>query len=153
MKKSKSKPSVAQELDAIGRKHNGVLRPEDIVEFARDPKTALHSRFQWDDTEAAHQFRLEQARRIVRVHVVLIKSPRRNQPIKVRQWHSLPSDRGGASYRKTVTILSSKDMRRELVQQALDELDSTRMKYQHLRELAEVWNSIKRAKKSVSHVA
>ena len=31
---------VYRELNSIRRKHNNVLKPRDIVEFARNPKTA-----------------------------------------------------------------------------------------------------------------
>jgi hypothetical protein len=35
-----------EELALIANKHGGKLRPEDVVEFAKDPATALHSKFE-----------------------------------------------------------------------------------------------------------
>ncbi len=60
---------IKQELEALAEANNGILRPEIVVEFARDAKTALHSRFEWDDTEAAKQYRLWQARQIIKVAI------------------------------------------------------------------------------------
>jgi len=52
-------------LDAIARKHRGVLRAEDVVEEARNPKHILHGIFEWQDGIAAHKFRVQQAREYI----------------------------------------------------------------------------------------
>ena len=50
-------------MKQIADAHGGKLRPKDVVEFARNPATALHECFEWDDKKAAVQGRLwEQAR-------------------------------------------------------------------------------------------
>ena len=43
-----------------------VLTPEQVVEAARDPASPLHEEFEWDDTEAGHKWRLNQARTLIR---------------------------------------------------------------------------------------
>ena len=63
---------VRQELLEICRENRGVLRPEDVVEQARSPKSVLHGLFQWDDSEAAREYRLWQARELIRVSVVML---------------------------------------------------------------------------------
>lgn len=45
---------------------SGNVTPERVVEVARDPDHDWHGRFLWDDTEAAHRFRLGQARALIR---------------------------------------------------------------------------------------
>lgn len=50
----------------IYKKAGKVLRPEDIIADARNPKSPLHDAFEWDDTKAAHAYRLQQARRLIR---------------------------------------------------------------------------------------
>lgn len=57
-----------QALDALADRHNGELTPEIVVEAARDPGSPLHSYFDWNNDTAAHKFRLEQGRRLIRVH-------------------------------------------------------------------------------------
>lgn len=66
-----TKPEVVAALaeleDATGR-----LTPEQVVDAAEDEGSALHQFFEWDDSEAARQHRLHQARRLIRsVEVVL----------------------------------------------------------------------------------
>lgn len=41
------------------------LQPEDVVEAAKDPKSALHVRFEWDDTVAAQKYRNHIARQVI----------------------------------------------------------------------------------------
>lgn len=43
----------------------GSITPETILEASSDESSVLHSLFQWDDSKAAHQFRLQQARTIL----------------------------------------------------------------------------------------
>lgn len=122
---------------------NGVLRPADVVEFARDADCELHSHFQWDDSEAAHQFRLEQARRIIRARVVQVASG--DKSVEVRAFVSLSQERQeGESYRLTVDVLSDEERRAMMLTQARRELQGLRRKYGLLRELAEVWEALSR---------
>ena len=59
-------------LQAIAEQHQGRLMPEAVVEAAKDPKSLLHGMFTWDDAEAAHAHRVEQARTLIRtVRVVM----------------------------------------------------------------------------------
>jgi hypothetical protein len=67
-----ARTAIVAELETIRRNAGGVLRPEDVVSFAADPDTELHSRFEWDDTEAAQQYRLWQARQLIRVTVTVL---------------------------------------------------------------------------------
>lgn len=47
----------------------GSLTPEAVVDDARDPESVLHPCFEWDDTKAAHQHRLNQARGLIRIRM------------------------------------------------------------------------------------
>jgi hypothetical protein len=44
----------------------GRLTPEQVIEAAEPEGSALHACFDWDDTEAARKWRMEQAREIIR---------------------------------------------------------------------------------------
>lgn len=136
---------ICVELSSL-RRTGGLLVPEDVVEFARNPETALHKHFCWDETEAARQYRLIQARNlIVRVTV----TPRgSDKPIQA--FVSLKSDRAnpGGGYRETIRVLSDADLRDELLSQALRDLEYWQNKYQSLKELAPVFKAAKRVKRS-----
>lgn len=133
------------ELEFIRKRSaDGILQAEDVVEFARDERTALHSEFEWDDTVAAHQHRLEQARKIIRLTVTVIESPA--GPQTVRMYASCDSDRmkPGGGYRSLVEVMNSEDLRDQLLHAALRDLRTVRRKYQQLRELQPIFRAIDR---------
>lgn len=58
--------TVVHEFEVLRKKDGGKLLPESIVERAKSARSPLHPFFCWDDTEAAQQFRLQQARTLIR---------------------------------------------------------------------------------------
>lgn len=58
--------ALEHEVATIAAANHGVLIPEQIVEAARDPASPLHEEFEWDDSVAAQQHRLNQARTLIR---------------------------------------------------------------------------------------
>jgi len=134
------KDRIARELARIAEENDGMLRQEDVVAFARNPDTALHTQFDWDDTEAARKWRLEQAGRIIRLQVKVIEST--NQT--VRAYVSLTPDRGkeDGGYLPIDVVLDDKERSKQMLRDALSELSAVRRKYQALTELAGVWKSL-----------
>ena len=129
------------ELAQICEQNGGVLIPEKVVEFARNKNTALHSRFDWDDTSAAHQWRLQQAREIIRVCVQYVPALNRTERVYV----SLPSDRlVGGGYRRLVEVMKG-DSRHELLESAKKEMESFVKRFHELEELSDVINPMKSA--------
>jgi hypothetical protein len=49
-------------LEELAARNGGELTAAETLEAARDPNSPIHSCFQWDDSLAAEQYRLEQAR-------------------------------------------------------------------------------------------
>lgn len=124
------------ELEKIRKRHGGVLNPADVVEFARNERTALHSAFTWDDTEAAREYRLWQARQVIRV-CVTVRDEVKGPPI--RTYVSLYEDRGENGYRLLDDVLSDEEMASRLLTQALGELNTWRAKYSQLQKLAPIF--------------
>jgi hypothetical protein len=130
---------ILAELEALEELH-GIVRPEDVVEFARDPSTALHERFEWDDTEAARQHRLWQAREILHVTVRYVGDVEKRP---VRAFVSLGSDRlKGGGYRGTLRVLDDDQMRMELLLQAKREARQWADRYREFAELAKIREAI-----------
>lgn len=70
------KPDVAGKELARIRKEHGGLEPATVVEEAKSPRSPLHNAFIWDDTKAAHEHRLWQARQLIRaVCIVPVDQP------------------------------------------------------------------------------
>ena len=140
--------AIEKELEQIRKENGGTLQPKNVVDFARNPKTALHNRFTWDDSKAAEEYRLWQARSIIKVCVKLIPRPD-GESIESRVYVSLYGDRkeGGDGYRTLVSVLNDKEQRAQLLSQALSEYEALGRKYQDLTELAEIFSAISNVRK------
>jgi hypothetical protein len=57
---------VRGELERLCRTGKGLLTAEAVVEAARNERSPLHGEFEWDDSAAAHRYRIEQARGLIR---------------------------------------------------------------------------------------
>ena len=130
---------VSTELKRIAAENGGVLRREDVVREAEAKASPLHSYFEWDDTEAAHKWRLEQAGQLIRVTVEYISDGEMTVPF--RTFVSLTSDRKlpGGGYRATVSVMNAPDKQAQLLRDALFDLESFQRKYGNLRALARLF--------------
>jgi hypothetical protein len=129
--------SISSELLAR-RNSEGVWDPHEIVSWAQaNPSSALYGALDWDDAHAAQQHRLWQVRQLISVHIV--------DDVGRRTTFSLMSDRvSGGGYRELEDVFDNAAMREAALRQALDELNRTRARYEHLEELAAVYAEIDR---------
>jgi hypothetical protein len=136
---------VNEELEQIRRANGGLLRPEDVVRFARNKRTALHEEFEWDDAKASAEYRLEQARKVIRITVELLPAPHSSQE-PIRAYVSVSSDRSqpGGGYRAIGDVLTDDDLRTELVNDALAEVKRWRRKHERLQELVPIFRAIEK---------
>lgn len=125
-----------EELEHIRNQNDGRLLARDVVDFARNPETALHSKFEWDDTKAAEAYRLQTARQIIKVAVVV--SPVNSNDM-ISTYVSLKDDRKqGTGYRTTVEVLSDESLTQKRINDAIDELKTFVKKYSDLKEREEL---------------
>jgi hypothetical protein len=136
---------VISELRTIAKMNDGLLKAKDVVEAARPVKSPLHSKFTWDDSEAASEYRLEQARRLIRTTIQYIEVGGENQSFRV--FCSLTPDREneGGGYRETTAVLANRRFRDQLLEDARSEMESFESKYARLQELAGVIKEIRKA--------
>lgn len=93
----------------------GVLDPENVVEAARNPKSAMHDQFNWDDSEAAHAYRLQQARALIKRVVVEVVRPDQ-QTVLVPSYIRSPTGKG---YEMTQEVTVNTMDRKTVVLRAL----------------------------------
>jgi len=142
------KPSkVISELKRIAAENGGILQPEIVVQRARSRTSPLHSRFTWDDGKAAHEFRLWQARQLISVSVEMIEGI--SGPVDVFVSLSGDRKRDGGGYRVLTTVLTDSQLRQQMLIDAMNELSVFREKYSRLRELAEIFKSIRKVRKKI----
>lgn len=135
---------ILDELIYIQNKNNGLLDPAAVVEFARDKNTLLHSKFEWDDKKAGHEYRLWQARKIIQLELYVYKENVDSNGIPVRMFFSFTDERRNGGYRKITAILSDVELREKMLQQAKEEMVVFRKKYSALKELAGVFEAMDR---------
>jgi hypothetical protein len=133
---------VANAIRAIERKH-GSVRPEQVVEAAAVPESPLHNFFVWDDSKAAHQYRLVQAAWLIRTVRVRVIGAAQSAPLTTRAFVrvSMPGTNGAGAYVNVKTALSAPEWRAELLAQALSDLRAFRRKYAVLSELRAVFDA------------
>jgi hypothetical protein len=137
--------AVLFELERIAAVNGGILKAEQVVESGRDPDSPLHDYFEWSDTKAAQEYRLCQARLLIRCVVVM-------EPItekSIRAFVSLSPDRenAGGGYRQITVVLKSKARRDQMLADALGELLRLEEKYKSLTELAGVFSAVHKVKR------
>lgn len=133
--KKQRKNIVALELTRIAKAHGATTcKAEWVVEAARPKSSPLHSKFNWDDAAAGHQYRLWQARQLISVTIITVV----NKPTQM--FVSLRQDRhpGGAGYRTIVDVMNDDQLRASLLDDAKAEMRHFTLKYRKLTELAKV---------------
>lgn len=112
--------AAAAELERIYAEH-GELKPSVIVDESRPKEAPLHPAFEWRDKVAAEEYRLWQARQIVRCVHVIEDGSKESSPVFV---HVVARDDGAAqtkegSYHPVSVVVQNVDM----FESALSELE------------------------------
>ena len=138
-------------LEEIAAKHNGILRPADVVDEARAENSPLHNAFEWDDTVAAEAYRIEQAKELIRVQVVVIG----DNPEPVRAFVNLRRFRGtdDGGYRIMARVLNDRELLAELKKDAAQELLAFQQKYARIQELAGVFAAAEEYRQALQKTA
>jgi len=118
------------------RAEYGELTAETIVAAATSESSAIHSQFEWDDSEAAHQYRLNQARRLVKIVKEPYVRPTGEQG-KVRFFHATQDD-NRTVYNPLSEIVQDPIASQILLRQAEREWRALWARYQHLSEFVDI---------------
>lgn len=128
-----------EELERIYERDQA-LDPLILINEAKDEDNPLHNRFTWDDGKAAHEHRLNEARKLIRIAVSIIPQLN-NEP--VRTYISLTPLRGnGGSYIATATLLTDDERYRQARDDALTMMSSLQKRFNYIRELEPVWDAL-----------
>lgn len=83
---------VNKELKRIQKKE-GRLTAELVLQYASDPDSPLHVAFEWDDEEAAHKYRLYQARNLI-TNLQIVEEEDDEEYVVAPAWVRLKDDEG-----------------------------------------------------------
>jgi hypothetical protein len=139
---------IAPELLAIESRTGGRATREEVLETAKDPASALHPLFDWDDSSAAHKHRLATAGHILRSVsyrvMSLGKEVNSHTPVFVHLRDDEENDEDGAlpatektgGYASINRVLSDEKMREKMLVAARRDLDAWIRRYETLSALA-----------------
>lgn len=118
------------------------LTAKAIVDDARPEESPLHPCFDWDDSSAAEKWREQQASALIREIVVTMETTHSKRD--VRAFVSVNVN-NSPQYTSIEAALSREDLRQQVLDAAVREIDGWRRKYRDLQELAEVVAAADRA--------
>lgn len=122
----------------------GELTAEVVVDAAKAKTSALHGMLCWDNTQAAHEFRLAQARSLIRRVVVYLVNADEDES-HTRQFVSVKvndSEGERRSYVPLAVVMQSVDFTAQMLSDAKRDLTTFRNKYAVLSELVKVFSAI-----------
>jgi len=135
---AKAAKRVGEHIELLRKQSRGELTPEDILADAKNDNSPLHDYFEWSDTAAAHQFRLQQARGLIRAVVAIYVDENKEKPaIRTRAYVHVP-EATAPHYREMTHAMSQTKTRQLILQQAWRDLRAWRVRYQHLKEFADL---------------
>jgi hypothetical protein len=124
---------AGEELDKLRGHNSGDLTPEAVVEAARSAESALHGAFEWDDSKAAQQHRLQQATQLIRAVIVIAAGDGKPQEVKVSV---VDTPTGGGT--STARVIPPEELHRQRVDKGWKELSEWHKQYGALSEFAAV---------------
>jgi hypothetical protein len=129
---------IGEALAKLTAQAEGELRPKAVVDAARDKRHVLHPHFEWDDSVAAENFRLDQARNLIRIVRVEDEDAKEGS---TRAFVSI--NEGSTAYRPAADVKQSVNLQEALWRQAMKELDAFERRY---AELADICKLVKQAR-------
>ena len=140
---------VGQHLELLRKEAKGELTPEDVLKDAENSNSPLHAFFEWSDTEAARQYRLSQARTLIRAVVAVYVDD--EKPARRMKAFVHINEPGAPHYRDTAHAMSVKRTRDMVLKQAWRELQAWRNRYKDLAEFAAVFEAMENVQIEVAH--
>jgi len=131
---------IGERLEQLRQHNNGELIKTDIIEAARPESSPLHGAFTWDDTKAAHQFRLNEARQLVRAIVTMDdesgEEVRAFWPVRLLVTNEDDEPRAERYYQSVKVISQHPQEYQSALKMALMELESAEITLQQLKRIA-----------------
>jgi len=140
--KEDAKAQLVGERLADIEKHHGELKAEHVLDDAKSDNSPLHKYFDWDDSEAAQKWRLNQAGLLIRsVYVKTVDNKEVRAP--TRAFVNLrPAEEADRVYENIVSVMSDEFKRAQILKRAKEELGMWRKRYSDLSEFADVFGVI-----------
>ena len=130
-----SPDEIASELLRIEKKY-GSLQSETVLQMSEDPSATLHDCFVWDDTQAAHSFRMWQVRKLIRSVVIERPSKRKGRVVQIALMHSATDSEGNSGYFNFSKVENDEMLYLSALQTMFTQLTSLDNSIEGLKQLA-----------------
>lgn len=101
--------TIGNELGRIYEEH-GMLTPPAVVEAAEPEEAPLHPVFEWDDAVCGEQYRLYQARKLIKNVEIIRQDETQKDAISVERAYEYVPENSGGAYHPIDVIVKRPDM-------------------------------------------
>jgi len=135
---------VGDKLQELRDKNNG-LTASIIIEEAKHKTSVLHGAFDWNDTSAAHQWRLHSARHLMR-SVEIVSTKEEGDTRSLPAFVFVKTD-DGPRYETLAVVQSDDELRRQVIERAEKEFDQWAKRYKEYEEFLGVFKAFDKTRK------
>ena len=140
----KDPQAVGDKLQELRDKHKG-LTASIVIEDAKNKKSVLHGAFEWNDSKAAHEWRLHSARHLMRA--VITKELDSSGEIRYQPAFVFVKTEEGPRYESLARVLDDDEMRLQVINRALKEFEQWQKRYEEYEEFLSVFESFDKTRK------
>ena len=133
-----SPEAAGQVMESI-EERDGAVTAQSFLDESRPEDSPTHGCFEWNDYVAAEKYRLHQSHKAILDLVVTIKSD--DKTVRKPAFVNV-NTRGKASYNNVMYAFSVEENKKNVLANALKELESFKQKYASLAEMEEVIEAI-----------
>lgn len=130
---------VGKHFEKVEKKY-GELTSVNVLESARPEKSPIHSLFEWNDTQAAEKYRLEQASKLI-VNLSVEVQTEDKKPLICRAFVNVSEKKNG-SFINIESAFKSEETKDIVLKRALQELQAFEQKYKNLELFADLFSEI-----------
>lgn len=150
--------TVGSVLEKI-EKEQGTVTKEAFLEYSRDESSETHELFEWNDSTAAEKYRLIQAGKVItqlevsyeyvkpdNVELSVVVEEAQHTPVTYSAYVNVQKRATGiaASYMNTEKAMGEEKTRKQVLENAMQELRVFKRKYEQCKELAVIFEAIER---------
>lgn len=111
-----------ERLEYLSSTNKGKVTPEIVIQDAKTKKSIFHDYFEWDETQAAKQYRLQQARNLINhvIEVVVIEGKESKQ----RSFFSVKNGNDETVYVTVKKAITTPNYRVQLLNQLIATMEN-----------------------------
>lgn len=127
---------AGNEIERIRIKNGGAVTPMVLVKESTPSNTPLHKCFEWNNAKAADAYRTTQARQILRlITITFVDGDEKSEPVRAFV-NVVSGDK--QFYTSTVYAMSDEELRNQVLDQALGEIENWTKIYNAYDEFSEL---------------